>query len=195
MRDRWAASDAELRALITEYEGLLEPHLIVAGESARVGAEIPVYVDEPGLAHKRYGLRGAGLYLVRPDGYVAFRASGTDLRPLQAYLHRVFPSPSFERQETHSRSGASRQLGQRLRSTRRNAHQNRASPAIVLIVTGDPRSPGKEFRRWLSTRKRLPERPAASDGVQDIRRTTCCVVGGGPGGAVLALLLAAKGWT
>jgi hypothetical protein len=105
--DRWAASDAELRALITEYEGLLEPHLIVAGESARVGAEIPVYVDEPGLAHKRYGLRGAGLYLVRPDGYVAFRASGTDLRPLRAYLHRVFPSPSFERQETHGRSGAS----------------------------------------------------------------------------------------
>jgi 2-polyprenyl-6-methoxyphenol hydroxylase-like FAD-dependent oxidoreductase len=105
--DGWAASDNDLRALIAEYEGLLEPHLIVAGESTRVGAEIPVYVDEPGLVHERYGLRGAGLYLIRPDGYVAFRAPGTDLRPLRAYLQMVFPSPSFERRETHGRSGAS----------------------------------------------------------------------------------------
>ena len=103
----WVASASELRALIAEHEGLLEPHLIVAGESARVGAEIPVYVDEPGLAHERYGLRGAGLYLIRPDGYVAFRAPGTDLRPLRDYLQRVFPSPSFERRETHGQSSAS----------------------------------------------------------------------------------------
>jgi 2-polyprenyl-6-methoxyphenol hydroxylase-like FAD-dependent oxidoreductase len=105
--DGWAASDAELRALITEYEGLLKPHLIVAGESARMEAEIPVYVDEPGLVHERYGLRGAGLYLIRPDGYVAFRAPRTDLQALRAYLQKVFRSPSFERQETHGRSGAS----------------------------------------------------------------------------------------
>ena len=72
-----------------------------------MGAEIPVYVDEPGLAHERYGLRGAGLYLIRPDGYVAFRAPGTDLRPLRAYLQRVFPLPSFEQREAHGRSGAS----------------------------------------------------------------------------------------
>jgi hypothetical protein len=103
----WTASDAELRVLIAEYEGLLEPHLIVARESARVGAQIPVYVDEPGLAHERYGLRGAGLYLIRPDGYVAFRAPGTALRPLRAYLQRVFLSPSLEMQETHGQSGAS----------------------------------------------------------------------------------------
>jgi 2-polyprenyl-6-methoxyphenol hydroxylase-like FAD-dependent oxidoreductase len=105
--DGWVASDAELRALVAEYEGLLEPHLIVAGESKRVGAHIPVYSDEPGLAHERYGLRGTGLYLIRPDGYVAFRAPGTDLRPLRTYLERVFPSPSSERQEAHGQSGAS----------------------------------------------------------------------------------------
>ncbi len=105
--DGWAASDNELPALIAEYEGLLEPHLIVAGKSARVEAEIPMYVDEPGLVHERYGLRGAGLYLIRPDGYVALRTPGTDFRPLQAYLQRVFPSPSFERREAHGRSGAS----------------------------------------------------------------------------------------
>ena len=104
--DGWVASDAELRALIAEYEGLFEPHLIVAGESTRVGAEIPVYVDEPGLVHERYGLRSAGLYLIRPDGYVAFRAPGTDLRPLWSYLQRVFPSPSFKKREAHGRSDA-----------------------------------------------------------------------------------------
>src|ERR687893_434353 len=104
--DDWVASDAELRALIAEYEGLFEPHLIVAGESTRVGAEIPVYVDEPWLVHERYGLRSAGLYLIRPDGYVAFRAPGTDLRPLRSYLQKVFPSPSFKQREAHGRSDA-----------------------------------------------------------------------------------------
>jgi hypothetical protein len=95
--DDWVASDVELRALLAKYEGLLEPHLIVAGGSTRVGAEIPVYEDEPGLVHERYGLKGAGYYLIRPDGYVAFRAPGTDLQPLRAYLQRTFVSPHLHK--------------------------------------------------------------------------------------------------
>ena len=70
-------------------------HLIVAREPARTGAELAVYVDELGLVHERYGLRGAGCSLIRPDGYVAFRAPGSDLRSVRAYLRRVFPSPFF----------------------------------------------------------------------------------------------------
>jgi hypothetical protein len=101
--DDWVASDAELRALIAEYEGLLEPHLIVAGWPTRLGAEIPVYVDEPGLVHQRYGLKGAGYYLIRPDGYVAFRAPGTDLRPIRAYLQRTFASSSLAHIKTQQR--------------------------------------------------------------------------------------------
>ncbi len=90
----WGASDAELRGLVAEYEGLLEPHLILTREPAQAGTEAPAYVDESGLVHERYGLKGAGCYLIRPDGYVAFRAPGSDLQPVRAYLHRVFPSSS-----------------------------------------------------------------------------------------------------
>jgi 2-polyprenyl-6-methoxyphenol hydroxylase-like FAD-dependent oxidoreductase len=84
-------SDTELRDLVGEYEDLFEPHLIFAREPARVRSETPVYVDESGLVHERYGMKGAGCYLIRPDGYVAFRAPGTDLQPVRAYLHKVFP--------------------------------------------------------------------------------------------------------
>jgi 2-polyprenyl-6-methoxyphenol hydroxylase-like FAD-dependent oxidoreductase len=83
------------REPIAEYKGLLEPHLISAREAARTGASAPVYVDESGLVHERYGLKSAGYYLIRPDGYVAFRAPGSELRLLRAYLQRVFPSSSF----------------------------------------------------------------------------------------------------
>jgi hypothetical protein len=89
--DGWSETFyAELRNLIAEYEGLLEPHLILAREPARAGTETPVYVDELGLVRERYGLKGAGCYLIRPDGYVAFRAPGPDLRSVRAYLQRVF---------------------------------------------------------------------------------------------------------
>ena len=50
-----------------------------------------VCVDHGGLAHARHGLTGAGLYLVRPDGHVAFRAPSLDAAPLAAYLDRVLP--------------------------------------------------------------------------------------------------------
>jgi len=89
--DGWSETFyAELRNLIAEYEGLLDPHLILAREPARAGTETPVYVDELGLVRERYGLKGAGCYLIRPDGYVAFRAPGPDLRSVRAYLQRVF---------------------------------------------------------------------------------------------------------
>ena len=88
----WGAPDAGLRELVTEYEGLLGPHLLVPREPAHM--ETPAYVDESGLVHERYGLRGAGYYLIRPDGYVAFRAPGSNLRPLRSYLRGVFPSSS-----------------------------------------------------------------------------------------------------
>jgi 2-polyprenyl-6-methoxyphenol hydroxylase-like FAD-dependent oxidoreductase len=84
-------SDTELRDLVGEYEDLFEPHLLFAREPARVRSETPVYVDESGFVHERYGMKGAGCYLIRPDGYIAFRAPGTHLQPLRAYLQKVFP--------------------------------------------------------------------------------------------------------
>jgi 2-polyprenyl-6-methoxyphenol hydroxylase-like FAD-dependent oxidoreductase len=80
----------EVSELIAEYGGGIQPHLIFAGDPGEVGAEIPAYVDETGTLRERYGIAGTGYYLIRPDGYVAFRAPGADLGPLRAYLKRVF---------------------------------------------------------------------------------------------------------
>jgi 2-polyprenyl-6-methoxyphenol hydroxylase-like FAD-dependent oxidoreductase len=87
------ASDAELRNLLVGYEGMIQPHQIFAEDRGQIGSEAPAYVDESGLVHGRYGLTGAGCYLIRPDGYVAFRAPGSNLRQIRAYLRRTFLSP------------------------------------------------------------------------------------------------------
>lgn len=97
--DGWSPGSG-LRELVAEYEGLLEPCSIFAREPAQAEIEAPVYVDESGLVHERYGMKAAGYYLIRPDGYVAFRAMGLDLQPLRAYLQRVFPLPSFAPADT-----------------------------------------------------------------------------------------------
>jgi 2-polyprenyl-6-methoxyphenol hydroxylase-like FAD-dependent oxidoreductase len=104
-------SDGDLRGLVTEYEGLLEPHLIFSAESSRKGVEFPAYVDDSGLVYERYGLRGDGCYLIRPDGYIAFRAPGSNLRPLRAYLQKVFaasPSASHKTRPTVGATPATR---------------------------------------------------------------------------------------
>jgi 2-polyprenyl-6-methoxyphenol hydroxylase-like FAD-dependent oxidoreductase len=51
-------------------------------------------IDVDGQASARLGIDGSGQYLVRPDGHVAFRCSGTDLRGATEYLNRWFPSNS-----------------------------------------------------------------------------------------------------
>ncbi|APR75723.1 2-polyprenyl-6-methoxyphenol hydroxylase [Minicystis rosea] len=48
-------------------------------------------VDESGVLHRRYGLEGPGHYLVRPDGYIAFRAPGLEPGALADYLNRMYP--------------------------------------------------------------------------------------------------------
>ena len=40
----------------------------------------------------RYGARAGCLYLVRPDGYVGFRAQPVDPEALLAYLDRLYQS-------------------------------------------------------------------------------------------------------
>ena len=106
---RWDEPGTGLRELVAEYEGLLEPRLIFAGEPAQARADLPMYVDESGSVHERYGLKGAGYYLIRPDGYVAFRAPGYDLRPIRTYLQTMFPSssPALGRETTRGRNDAS----------------------------------------------------------------------------------------
>lgn len=47
-------------------------------------------VDRRGEAHERYGAAQGAIYLVRPDGYIAFRGAGTDVEVLRATLKQRF---------------------------------------------------------------------------------------------------------
>lgn len=47
-------------------------------------------VDRDGEALTRLGAEHAAQYLVRPDGHVAYRSAGTDLRGATEYLDRWF---------------------------------------------------------------------------------------------------------
>jgi hypothetical protein len=42
--------------------------------------------DQNGRAVTRLGVRDAAQYLVRPDGYIAFRSAGHTFEPLDRYL-------------------------------------------------------------------------------------------------------------
>ena len=56
--------------------------------------EVPVHVHqvatENGSLHRRYGAKTSSLYLVRPDGHVAYRGGAADIIGLKMYLDRLF---------------------------------------------------------------------------------------------------------
>jgi len=75
-----------LTDLGARHPGLLAVHRLTS--RATSGA----LVDERGDVLARLGARDAAQYLVRPDGHVAFRCAGRDLRALERYLNAWFPT-------------------------------------------------------------------------------------------------------
>lgn len=75
-----AAAVAGARARIARYEGLVTTRVL----STRVGAD--VLVDAGGDVLDRLGVEDTAQYLIRPDGYVAFRCRGWALGRVTAYL-------------------------------------------------------------------------------------------------------------
>lgn len=76
------------------YGERIRPHLVIP-LAARPGAlawDVPVLLDPAGAVHRRYGARSECLYLVRPDGHVAYRSQPADGDRLMAYLDRIFRS-------------------------------------------------------------------------------------------------------
>jgi hypothetical protein len=71
------------------HAGLIEAHCVVGRMDDGAAAPENVYADVTGKAHGRYGLTGPGLYLLRPDGYVGFRAPGLDAAPLDEYFQTL----------------------------------------------------------------------------------------------------------
>jgi len=56
-----------------------------------IGESVTIKPDQDGLVLKRLGLRRhqAGLFLVRPDGYISYRSTGTDLTGLRQHLATI----------------------------------------------------------------------------------------------------------
>jgi 2-polyprenyl-6-methoxyphenol hydroxylase-like FAD-dependent oxidoreductase len=91
--ERWDAS--RVAAISTRWETVLR--VIYLSRQSASG----VLVDEEGSAHAMLGVRDAAQYLVRPDGYVAFRCGGRDLNALEGHLAEWYPQHASLR--SHSR--------------------------------------------------------------------------------------------
>ncbi len=81
-----------VRDLVREHAGRIEAHLVARGDVAPpwIAWEGPVLLDHLGELHRHFGARGPCLYLVRPDGYLGYRAMPLDAGKLADYLRRVF---------------------------------------------------------------------------------------------------------
>ena len=66
---------------------LLRVRRLVTSTDARDGAD--TLVDESGVAFERLGIRESGIYLVRPDGYIAYRCAGSELGGVGAWLEAL----------------------------------------------------------------------------------------------------------
>ncbi len=82
----------------------VDTHVVFPGEKVPEidGDHGSVLLDPGGVYHSRYGARAGCLYLVRPDGYVGFRAQPVDPEALLAYLDRLYEPVSEPRVEARS---------------------------------------------------------------------------------------------
>lgn len=83
--DEW--EEVRIGNLRERYEGVVVVHWMAREGGPRV------LVDRVGEALRQLGIERLGLYLVRPDGYVAYRSVGQDLDGLERYLHRWIRRP------------------------------------------------------------------------------------------------------
>jgi 2-polyprenyl-6-methoxyphenol hydroxylase-like FAD-dependent oxidoreductase len=97
--DGAAATPAGYRALTAIADRVRQrlgahvtPHIIVPRTTrpAALAWDGSVVLDPEGALHRRYGAGSECLYLIRPDGYVAFRSQPADAAALDAYLASLF---------------------------------------------------------------------------------------------------------
>lgn len=83
---------SQIASEISRYAGLVEPHLIIGTDSISAGfPEIKSSWMDCGLKmHTDFGAVRACLYLVRPDGYIAFRNQPASVSDLDQYLSTIF---------------------------------------------------------------------------------------------------------
>ena len=89
---------AGLMELAHEVRGRLADHVRTYLVTTAPGVVAPdwsdhLLVDSSGEARRIYGAVGEAVYLVRPDGYVAFRGDASNRRHLHDYLGRISLAP------------------------------------------------------------------------------------------------------
>lgn len=86
------ANYAMLEASCQQFpKGLLQTLFIHPGNALPAGLwKGETLLDPLGASHARYGAESECLYLIRPDGYVGYRALPPTWAPLSEHLSRVF---------------------------------------------------------------------------------------------------------
>ena len=81
-----------VREVAREHAAHIETILVVRGDMAPpwIDWDGPMLLDHLGGLHHRFGARGPCLYLIRPDGYLGYRAMPPDSGKLTSYLGRIF---------------------------------------------------------------------------------------------------------
>jgi 2-polyprenyl-6-methoxyphenol hydroxylase-like FAD-dependent oxidoreductase len=82
--EEWRTQASALAVLTVRYPGT------IAVRHLTRSAAPDALVDGTGEGFARLAIRDTGQYLVRPDGYVAYRCAGTSLRGVERFLARWF---------------------------------------------------------------------------------------------------------
>jgi 2-polyprenyl-6-methoxyphenol hydroxylase-like FAD-dependent oxidoreductase len=79
-------------AAVRAAHGQMDVYLISAPGADVAATVLPVVRDGGGEFARAYGAAGQAMYVVRPDGYLGFTASGVDADVLLAHLRATFAS-------------------------------------------------------------------------------------------------------
>ncbi len=82
----------EVLRVARTHSGEIETILVARGDLAppSIAWDGPTLFDHLGELHRRFGARGPCLYLIRPDGYLGYRAIPPDAGKLADYLEKIF---------------------------------------------------------------------------------------------------------
>jgi len=77
---------------VKEYGSLIETHLLIGTEEVPDGLPqvLSTWIDNHHSMHKDFGAAKASLYLIRPDGYIAFRNQPASASDLIEYMLTIF---------------------------------------------------------------------------------------------------------
>ena len=86
------ASFEAVGKIAREHDEQITTLLVARGDFAppSIAWDGPILFDHLGELHRRFGARGPCLYLIRPDGYLGYRAIPPDATKLAEYLRRIF---------------------------------------------------------------------------------------------------------